>query len=86
MANRQDHDFFPVIVIQRKICAMSEFNDPFAELWRHFFNRAAHLRVPGKRFNTLPDRFDGAPGGVSALGSQKGMKAGDIQERRFGPL
>ena len=45
-----------------------------------------NLRVPPQRFHALPDRFDGTPGRLPALGGEKIMLMGDIQQRRSGPL
>src|SRR5271165_1251031 len=73
VANRQYHDLFSVVVIQGSVRSASEFNHPFAELGRHFFDRPAHLRMPGQRLYTLTHRLYGALGGVPALGCKKIM-------------
>ena len=85
MANRQNHNLFPVVVIQCDVGSMPEFNHPLAKLWRQLFDKTANLRVLAERPHALPDRLDGALCGIPALGSQKLMETGHIQQSRLGP-
>jgi hypothetical protein len=85
MADRQNHNLFPVVVIQGDVGPLPEFNYPLAKLWRQLFDRTANLQVLAERFHTLPDRLDGALCGFPAFGSQKLMETGHIQQGRLGP-
>jgi hypothetical protein len=80
VADRQNHNLFPVVVVQGHVGSLPEFNNPLPKLRRQLFDRTANLRVLPERFHTLPDRFDGPLRGFTALGSQKPMKTGDIQQ------
>ena len=86
MADRQNHNLFPVVVIQGDVGTLPEFNHPLAKLWRQLFDKTAYLRVLAERFHALPDRLDGALCGIPALGSEKFMETGHIQQSRWGPL
>src|SRR5580704_453533 len=86
VANRQDHDFLSVIVIQRDVGATSEFNHPLTEFRWHFFYRAAYLGVPGECLNTLANRFDGAPGGILAFRCEELVQTGNVEQRWLRPL
>ena len=85
VADRQNHNLFPLVVIQGDIGPLPEFNHPLAKLRRQLFDRTATLRMLAERLHTLPDRPDGALCGILALGSQKLMEAGHIQQGRVGP-
>ena len=85
MADRQNHNLFPVVMIQGDVGSVPEFDYPLAKLRRQLFDRAANLRVFAERFHALPDRLDGALRGIPALGSQKLMEPGHIQQGRRGP-
>ena len=69
MPDRQDHDLFPVVMIESDIGPAPEFDHPLAELQRHFFDGAANFRMLAQRFHALADRLDGTPGRIPALGS-----------------
>jgi hypothetical protein len=64
---------------------MPEFNHPLAKLRRQIFDGTANLRVLAESFHTLPDRLDGALCSLPALGSQKLVETGHIQQGRWGP-
>jgi len=83
VADGQNHDLFPVVVVQGDVCCMSELDHPLAKLWRELFDRASNLRVLPERFHTLPNRFYGPLRGLPALGRQKLMKAGYIEQGRL---
>jgi hypothetical protein len=85
MADRQNHNLFPVVVIQGDVGPLPEFNHPLAELWWQLFDRPANLRMLAERFHTLPDGIDGALCSIPALGSQKLMETGHIQQGWLGP-
>lgn len=55
MADGEDYDFIPVVVVQDDIGSLAEFDDPLAELGRHFFHRAANLGMTAEDFDALPD-------------------------------
>jgi hypothetical protein len=78
VADSQDYDLFPVVVIQGDVGPRAEFDHPLAKLRRQIVYKTANLRVLAECFHTLPDCLDGAPGGVPALGSQKLMETGPI--------
>ena len=86
MPDRQYYDLIPIVMIQGNVGSMSELNHPLAEFWRHFFEWAANLRVPGQRLYALPDGLNGALGGTLALGRQKIMETGNVQQSGVGPL
>jgi hypothetical protein len=69
VADCQYHNLFFVVVIQGDISAMSEVNHSLAELRRQLFDWTANFRVLAEHFYTLPNRLDGTPGCVAALGS-----------------
>jgi hypothetical protein len=85
VTDRQNHNLFPVVVIQGDAGPLPEFNHPLAELRRQLFDRPANLRVLAERFHTLPDRLDSALCGIPALGSQKLMETDDIQQGGLRP-
>lgn len=82
VADRQNHDLFPVVVIQGDVGPVPEFNHPLAKLQRQIVHETANLRVLAESFHTLPDRLDGALRSLRALGSQKPMETGHIQQGR----
>ncbi len=85
MANRKNHNLSPVVMIQGDVCSGREFDYPLAKLRRHLFDRAANLRMFAERFHALTDRLDGPLRGIPALGSQKLMEPGYIEQGCLGP-
>jgi hypothetical protein len=78
--HRQDHDLFPVEVIEGDVSSTSKFNDPLAEFGRQLFDWSTGLGVPAQHSCSLPDRFDGATGRFRAFGGEKIMEAGHIPQ------
>jgi len=76
VADGQNHDLLPVVVIPGDVSALPEFNHPLAKLRWQILDRAAHLRVLVERFHTLPNGLDGALCCVLALRRQKLMETG----------
>jgi hypothetical protein len=85
VADRQYHHLLSVIVIEGDVSSMTEFNYPLAELRWHFFDGTANLWMLAEFFDALSDRLDGTPSRISALGKQKIIEAGHIEERGLGP-
>src|ERR1035441_2472816 len=85
VADGQNDDLFAVVAIEGDIGTLAKFNHPLAELGQQVFDWAADLGMLAEDFDALADCFDGAAGGFRALGGEKGMEAGDIGERRWGP-
>ena len=69
VADCEDDDLFTVVVIQNDVGALAEFDDPFSEFRRQFFDGAANLGVSVERFHALPNCLDGSLGRVPAFGS-----------------
>lgn len=85
MADCEDYNLLPVEVIERNVSPLPEFDDPFAELRQHFFDRTADFRVTGESFYSLPDCCDCTLGRVPAFWSQKFVESSDIQQSGLGP-
>jgi hypothetical protein len=83
VADRQDYDFLPIVMIQGNISSMPEFDDPLAKLWRYFVYQAANFRMLGERLDPLPNRLNRALGRVAAFREEKVVETGDIPQGRF---
>lgn len=75
MTNSQNDDLFAIEVVEGKIAAAAEFNEPFHELWQHVLNESASFRVPCQRLYLLTNCLDSASGRIRALGYQKSVQA-----------
>ena len=71
VADCEDDDLFTVVVIQNDVGALAEFDDPFSEFRRQFFDGAANLGVSVERFHALPNCLDGSLGCVPVFGPRK---------------
>jgi len=83
VADGEDHDLFAVVVIQDDVGALAEFDDPFSELRRQFFDGTANLRMSAERFDALSNCLNGSLGRVLAFGGQKIIESSHIQHRRL---
>jgi hypothetical protein len=75
VANRQQHNQFAVVVVKRDIAAITEPDDTFAKLGRHFLDGSADFRISRQEANAFPNRADCATRGSRVLWRQKPMQA-----------
>ena len=85
VADCEDDDLFTVVVIQNDVGALAEFDDPFSEFGRHFFDGTANLGMSAERFDALSNCLDGSLGCVPAFGAEEVIETGDIQQRGLRP-
>jgi len=78
MPNGENHNLFVFIVIKNDICPMSRLDHPFAKFGWKLLDETAHIRMFGKRFDTLANRLHRVTGCFAAFGKEKLMQSGYV--------